>query len=119
LFGDALAQVENGAIRILAVSSQERSTQLPDIPTIAESGFPGFRTMSWWGLMAPPETPKPIANRIAAEVARATKDPRVVEQLTNFGVDPLGNSPEQFAEMVSADIQLWAEAVRLAGLREH
>jgi tripartite-type tricarboxylate transporter receptor subunit TctC len=113
LFGDALAQVENGAIRILAVSSQERSTQLPDIPTIAESGFPGFRTMSWWGLMAPPETPKPIANRIAAEVAR------VVEQLTNFGVDPLGNSPEQFAEMVSADIQLWAEAVRLAGLREH
>ena len=117
VFGDALAQLESGAIRILAVSSAERSNQSPDIPTIAESGFPGFKTMSWWGLMAPPQTPKAIANRIAAEVAKATKNPKVIEQLINLGVDPLGNSPEQFAEMISADSEVWAEAVKLAGLR--
>jgi|SRR5262245_11222731 len=116
-FGDALVQQESGAIRMLAVSSEQRSMQAPTVPTIAESGFPGFRTMSWWGLMAPAGTPKPIVNRIAAEVAKATKDRKIVEQLTNFGVDPLGNSPDQFAEMVSADIQLWAEAVKSAGLQ--
>lgn len=117
VFGDALSQVHSGRIRMLAVTSEQRSMQLPTIPTIAESGFPGFKTTSWWGLMAPAGTPKPIVNRIAAEVAKATKDPKIVEQLINLGVDPLGNGPDQFAEMVSADIKLWGEAVRLAGLQ--
>src|SRR5215813_15285059 len=93
LFGDALSQAENGAIRLLAVSSEQRSAQAPHVPTIAESGFPGFKTTSWWGLMAPARTPKVIVDRIAAEVAGATKDRKIVEQLTAFGVDPVGNSP--------------------------
>ena len=117
IFGDALAQAESGAIRILAVSSEQRSLQSPDIPTVAESGFPGFKTISWWGLMAPAGTPNLVVNRIAGEVAKATKDPKIIKQLINFGVDPLGNSPDQFAEMVATDIQLWAEAVKLAGLQ--
>ena len=79
LFGDALSQAESGAIRLLAVSSEQRSTQALDVPTIAESGFPGFKTTSWWGLMAPAGTPKPIVDRIAAEVGKATKDPKLVE----------------------------------------
>jgi len=117
LLGDALAQLESGAIRVLAVSSDQRSTQLPHVPTIAESGFPGFKTMSWWGLMAPAGTPKSIVNRIALEAAKTAKDPKTIEQFINFGIDPLGNSPEEFAEMVCNDIELWAEAVRLAGLQ--
>jgi tripartite-type tricarboxylate transporter receptor subunit TctC len=117
VFGDALAQVHSGGIRVLAVTSEQRSMQLPTVPTIAESGFPGFKAMSWWGLMAPAGTPRSVVDRIAAEVAKATRDPKIVERLLNLGVDPLGNSPDQFAEMVSADIKLWAEAVRLAGLQ--
>jgi tripartite-type tricarboxylate transporter receptor subunit TctC len=117
LFGDALSQAENGAIRLLAVSSEQRSERAPGVPTIAESGFPGFKTMSWWGLMAPAATPKPIVSRIAGEVANATKDPKVIEQLINLGVDPLVNSPDQFTEMVSTDIRIWADAVKLAGLQ--
>jgi tripartite-type tricarboxylate transporter receptor subunit TctC len=117
LFGDALSQAESGAIRLLAVSSEQRSAQAPDVPTIAESGFPGFKTTSWWGLMAPAGTPKPIVDRIAAEVGKATKDPKVVEQLTIFGVDPVGNSPAQFAAMIAADTKLWAEALKVAGLQ--
>jgi tripartite-type tricarboxylate transporter receptor subunit TctC len=117
LFGDALSQVESGAIRLLAVSSEQRSAQAPDVPTIAESGFPGFKTTSWWGLMAPAGTPKPIVDRIAAEVGKATKDPKVVEQLTTFGVDPVGNSPAQFSAMIAADTKLWAEALKVAGLQ--
>ena len=117
LFGDALSQAESGAIRLLAVSSEQRSTQALDVPTIAELGFPGFKTTSWWGLMAPAGTPKPIVDRIAAEVGKATKDPKLVEQLTAFGVDPVGSSPAQFSAMIVADTKLWAEALKVAGLQ--
>jgi len=117
VFGDALSQANGGAIRLLAVSSEQRSTQAPDVPTIAESGFPGFRTMSWWGLMAPAGTPKSIVDRIAAEVRDATRDAEIVERLTTFGVDPVGNSPAEFSAMVRADMELWANAVKLAGLQ--
>jgi len=117
LFGDALSQAQNGAIRILAVSSEQRSAQAPSVPTIAEAGFPGFNITSWWGLMAPAATAKTVVSRIAGEVAKATRDPDVIKQLTNLGADPLGNSPDQFAEMASADIRLWAKAVKLAGLQ--
>jgi tripartite-type tricarboxylate transporter receptor subunit TctC len=116
VFGDTLPQAESGAIRLLAVSSQKRAARAPDVPTIAESGFPGFETMSWWGLMAPAGTPKPIVERIAAEIGRAIKDPKIVEQLTAFGVDPVGNSPAEFSAMISADIELWGRAVKIAGL---
>jgi tripartite-type tricarboxylate transporter receptor subunit TctC len=117
LFGDALSQAESGAIRLLAVSSEQRSAQAPNVPTVGESGFPGFNTTSWWGLMAPAGTPKAIVDRIAAEVGKATKDAKIVAQLNNFGVDPVGNSPAEFSAMIAADIELWAKAVKLAGLQ--
>ena len=117
LFGDALSQAKTGAIRLLGVSSEQRSAQAPDVPTIAESGLPGFTAMSWWGLMAPAGTPKSIVDRIAAEVSNATRDPEIVERLTPFGVDPVGNSPAEFAAMVRADIELWSRVVKLAGLQ--
>ncbi|MEA2995402.1 MAG: hypothetical protein QOG74_951, partial [Alphaproteobacteria bacterium] len=117
LFGDGLSQMESGFVRMLAVSSAQRSAQAPNVPTIAEAGFPGFAITSWWGLLAPAGTPKPIVDRIAVEIAQATKDPTIVKQLTNFGVDPVGSSPADFAAMISSDIALWANAVRLAGLQ--
>jgi tripartite-type tricarboxylate transporter receptor subunit TctC len=116
VFGDALSQANSGAVRLIAVSSEQRSAQAPDVPTVAESGFPGFKTMSWWGLMARVGTPKDIVDRIAAEVRGAPRDAETVERLTALGVDPLGNSPDEFSAMVRADIELWAHAVELAGL---
>jgi len=115
--GDALSQAESGAIRILAVASAQRSLQAPKVPTVAESGFPGFNAISWWGLMAPVGTPQSIVDRIASETAHATKEPKIVAQLTKFGVDPLGDTPAEFAAMISTDIKLWAEVVKLAGLQ--
>jgi tripartite-type tricarboxylate transporter receptor subunit TctC len=117
LFGDALSQAESGAIRLLGVSSEQRSAQAPYVPTIAESGFPGFKSTSWWGLMAPAGTPKGIVDRIAAEVGSATRDPKIVERLTSLGVDPIGSSPAEFAAMVRSDMELWGQAVKLAGLQ--
>jgi tripartite-type tricarboxylate transporter receptor subunit TctC len=117
VFGDALSQRDNGAIRMLAVSSATRSEHASDVPTIDESGFPGFQTLSWWGLMAPARTPKAIVERIAAEVGKATREPKIVDRLTGFSVDPVGDSPAEFSAMISADVELWARAVKIAGLQ--
>jgi tripartite-type tricarboxylate transporter receptor subunit TctC len=115
---DVLPHRASGALRLLAVSSEKRASQLPDIPTMIESGFPGFKTMTWNGLMAPAGTPKDVIDRIAKDVVRAVKDPKVAERLASFGVDPLGNSPAEFAAMIAADIPFWAEAVKIAGVQE-
>jgi tripartite-type tricarboxylate transporter receptor subunit TctC len=107
----------SGALRLLAVTSEKRAAQIPNVPTFIESGFPGFKTLLWTGLMAPAGTPKAIIDRIATEVSWAVKDPNVAERLTSNGVDPLGNSPEEFAAMIASDIALWAEAVKIAGVQ--
>jgi tripartite-type tricarboxylate transporter receptor subunit TctC len=114
---DVVPHMASGAIRPLAVSSEQRAPQFPNIPTFIESGFPGFKIINWVGLMAPAGTPKEIVDRIAAEVARAVKDPKVAERLAANGVDPFSNTPEQFAAQIAADIAVWAEAVKLAGLQ--
>lgn len=112
---EAVSQAHSGAVRLLAVSSEQRVPQLPDIPTFAESGFPGFKALTWNGLMAPAATPRQTVDRVANEVSRAVKEPAFAERLAGFGVDPLGNSPAAFAAMIAADIALWGEAIKLAG----
>lgn len=115
---DALPQVKAGAIRALAVSGPERSQKIPDVPTVSELGFPKFKTITWNGLMAPVATPKDVINRLAAEVAHAVKDPKVVEHMSNQGIDPIGNSPDEFLSAIKADVVLWTEAVAVAGVKE-
>jgi tripartite-type tricarboxylate transporter receptor subunit TctC len=114
-----LPHVASGTLRPLATSGATRARQLPDVPTFIEAGFPGFTFLTWNGPMAPAGTPEAIVARLAREIARAAQQPKIAERLANIGVDPLGNSPAQFADMVAADIALWREAVRSAGLREN
>ena len=114
---DAIPQAAAGSIRLLAVSSKERAPQLPDIPTVAESGFPGFNVLTWNGLMAPAGTPKDVVDRIAAEIGHSVKDPQFAARLAEYGVDPLGNTPAEFRAMVAADTDLWAETVQSLGLK--
>jgi tripartite-type tricarboxylate transporter receptor subunit TctC len=116
VFSDALAQAQNGNVRMLAVTGAKRAPQAPDVPTVAEAGFAGFKTSSWWGLMAPAGTPQPIIDRIATETAGIIKEGSFADKMKAFGVDPIGSNPSQFAAMISADQKLWAAAVKLAGL---
>ena len=116
LLGDALPQSDSGAVRLLAVASDLRSPQAPNVPTMDEAGFSGFKAVSWYGLMAPANTPKSIVDRIASEIALAVKDAKFVERLAAYVVDPLGNSPQQFAAMIASDIAFWREAVKVAGV---
>jgi tripartite-type tricarboxylate transporter receptor subunit TctC len=105
-------------LRLLAVSSAQRMPQISHVPTISESGFPGFQVLNWTGLVAPTGTPRQVVQRIANEVVRAANDPKAAALLRANGVDALGNAPEEFAAMIAADIPLWAEAVRIAGVLE-
>ena len=114
---DALAQAQGGNVKILAISGTKRAAQVPDVPTVEEAGYKGYNVITWNGLMAPAQTPKPIVDRIAVEVDRAVKDKAFAERLTKFGVDPLGNSPEAFVKLIQAEIPLWIEAVEIAGVK--
>jgi len=113
---EALPQAEAGNIRMLGVSSAERARRAAQVPTIGESGFPGFHGESWNGLLAPAATPDDIVERIAAEFARAAKEPKFAERLDQEGVEPLGSSPAETAKFIAADMALWADAVKIAGV---
>jgi tripartite-type tricarboxylate transporter receptor subunit TctC len=113
---EALPQAQAGNIRMIGLSSARRARQAPAVPTIAESGFPGFQGESWNGALAPAGTPDEIINRIAAAFAAAAKEPKFAERLDQEGVDPLGSTPVETAKFIAADIMLWNEAVKIAGV---
>ena len=114
---DSIQHAKSGKITLLAVSSEKRLLQFPDLPAIAEF-FPGFRTVVWNGLLAPAGTPREIVDRLAQEVVKATREPGVIERLNKVGVDPLGNTPAEFAELIKNDAPLWRDAVDAAGIKQ-
>lgn len=106
-----------GVLRPLAMSGTKRVSQLPDVPTLAESGYPGFRSETWNGLVAPAKTPRAIIDLLAAHLRDAIKDPIILQRFDSYGVEPIGSSPEQFAETIAADIAYWGTAIKAAGLK--
>jgi len=113
----ALSQIRAGRLRAIAVTSAKRSPELPDAPTIAESGYGGFEANTWYGLLAPAGTPAPVIARLNAEVNRALRTPEVRERLASEGGEPLGGSPEQFASFLKAEHAKWGRVVRESGAR--
>ena len=107
---------DTGELKLLAVTSDRRVSQLPNVPTLAESGFPGFKVLLWTGLFAPAGTAAGTVDRIAGEIARMARDPAAVQRLGANGIDVIGNDPQSFGAMIAEDISFWAEAVRSAGL---
>jgi tripartite-type tricarboxylate transporter receptor subunit TctC len=115
---DTLPQVAGGYIRLLAVTGDQRAVQIPDVPTVAESGYPKYKALTWNGLVAPAGTPKEIIDKVAMQVALAARDAKFAEQLASYGVDPLGNTPVEFAGMIADDVAIWADALQAAGIRQ-
>ncbi len=101
----------------LAVSGAKRSKKLPDVPTIAESGYPGFRSETWNGLIAPAKTPQAIVELAANEVKKAVADPEILKKFDTYGVDPIGSTPKEFADTIAADIAQWHSAIKAAGIK--
>jgi tripartite-type tricarboxylate transporter receptor subunit TctC len=115
----ALPQVQAGRLRGLGVSTRERTRLAPQLPTIAESGLPGYEIIGWNGLIAPSKTPVAVVNKINAEVNRHLRSPEIVQRLAQSSYDPAGdkNSPEQFTEFVRAEIARFAKLVKESGAK--
>ena len=111
------AFVKDGRLNAVAVASAKRSNVLPDVPTLIESGLPGFEVNSWYGLLAPAKTPKPIIDRLQREVAAVLAIPEVRERYLKGGFEPVGNKPEEFAQQIKADLARWKKVVTDANIR--
>ena len=109
--------VKNGRANAIAVASRARSDALPSVPTLIESGVPGFESYSWVALLAPAHTPSAIVDRLQRATALVLREPEVRERYAVLGIDPVGNSPAQFAEQLRSDLQKWGGVVKQAGIR--
>ena len=114
---NVLPQVRDGKLRPLAVTSLKRSLLVPDIPTIAESGYPGFEASVWYGLFAPAQTPAAIVTRLNEEVLKAVGQADVREKLAGLAIETLGGSPSELATSVRTAIPVWAKLVKDAGIK--
>jgi len=112
-----MPQVKAGRLKALGVSSSKRSLAVPNIPTIAESGVPGYSMLAWWGLLAPATTPSAIVSRVHREVARALQEQTVRERLAAVGIDTVVSTPEEFGAFIGAEIATWKKVVETAGVR--
>jgi tripartite-type tricarboxylate transporter receptor subunit TctC len=109
--------IQAGTVRPIAVTSETRSAKLPDVPTIAELGFPGYRVAFWAGLMAPAGTPQTVITKLNSAASEAVKSPEMMAQLQRLGVDPLNYGPKRFRERLASDKGQWSKVIEQAGLR--
>lgn len=107
-----LPHVTSGRLRALAVSSPRRALALPEVPTMAEAGVPGFNVVSWNGVHVPAKTPPAVIEKLNAEILRALKQKDVLDRMLGLGYEPVGTSPQEFDALVRADIARWAKVIR-------
>jgi len=112
-----LPHIQAGKLRALAVTSSKRSALLPEVPTVAESGLPGYEAGSWYGILAPAGTPPAIIDRLHKEIVKSLKDPEVAKRLAGEGAEVIGSTPQEFAAHIKAELARMREAVRAGGLR--
>jgi tripartite-type tricarboxylate transporter receptor subunit TctC len=109
--------VKGGKVKALAVTSAKPSPQMPGVKTVAEQGVPGFSALSWWGVIAPANTPQPIVQRLVEELNKALKNPAVADKLTQQGMDIIGGGPAELDKFVRGEIARWAQVVRANGIK--
>ncbi|MCD0505646.1 Bug family tripartite tricarboxylate transporter substrate binding protein, partial [Bordetella petrii] len=113
----AMGQIQAGAVRPLAVTTAQRVPLLPDVPTVAEAGLPGYEVNAWFGLLAPAGTPGAVIQRVQSAVADALADTGVRQQVERLGAIPVGGTPAQYADIIRADTEKWRQVIQDAGLK--
>ncbi|MGZ5721276.1 MAG: tripartite tricarboxylate transporter substrate binding protein [Burkholderiales bacterium] len=114
----SIPHVKSGKLRALAIGDSKRSAYLPEIPTIAESGVPGYQASIWSGMFAPAKTPRPIIDRLNKEVVKIVQARDFKDQLLQLGSDAVGNTPEEWGRFIEEEIVKWAKIAKAAGMRE-
>jgi tripartite-type tricarboxylate transporter receptor subunit TctC len=114
---ESIAQVKAGAVRALGVTTATRAPVLPDVPTIAEAGVPGYDTGVWWGFLAPAGIPPEVKAKLARDCAEAVKAPAVVERLRTLGATAVSSTPEEFADFMRAEYEKWGPVIKAAGIK--
>jgi tripartite-type tricarboxylate transporter receptor subunit TctC len=112
-----MPHIKAGRLRPLAVTGAKRSPAAPDVPTIAESGFPGFAATAWYGVLAPAQTPKPIVKRLHDEILHALAQPDVKQRLESVGFEIEGSTPDEFAAYIKNEIRKWDKVVKASGAK--
>jgi tripartite-type tricarboxylate transporter receptor subunit TctC len=112
-----LALGRAGRLRLLAVTSLKRASALPDIPTVDETGVPGFEVINWFGVAAPPATPRPLIGRLNTEIKRALAHPDIRTRLASEGSEIVATTPEDFRAFLAKDVEKWARVVKSANIR--
>ncbi|MCS6763655.1 MAG: tripartite tricarboxylate transporter substrate binding protein [Candidatus Protistobacter heckmanni] len=111
-YGSGLTYVTTGNLRVLAVTSSKRMTALPEVPTISESGFKGFEVLEWNGFFLPKNAPREIVQKLSKEIQAAAKDADTLKRLRQLNVDPVGGTPEEFADFLHAEMTRWTALVK-------
>jgi tripartite-type tricarboxylate transporter receptor subunit TctC len=112
-----LPHIRSGKLRAFAVGTPQRVSSLPDVPTVAEQGYPGFETSQWYGIIVPLRTPDAIVKKLSAEIAKAVKSPEVLARFHDDGTLAVGNTPAEFAEFIRKEQVRWGEVVRKSGVK--
>jgi tripartite-type tricarboxylate transporter receptor subunit TctC len=112
-----IPHIATGKLRALAVGSAKRIPSLPDVPTVAESGFAGFETSQWYGIIAPAKTPPAVIQKLSAEIAQVMKQPEVIARLSGDGTVMIGSTPKEFAVYIDKEMKRWGEVVRAANIK--
>jgi tripartite-type tricarboxylate transporter receptor subunit TctC len=112
-----LAQARGGKLRILATTGARRSKLMPDVPTFIEQGMAGFEPLGWYGLFVPAGTPADIVAKFSADVNRIAKKPEIVARLYDFGMEPVGTTPEEFTSTIREDLQKWDRLIKKSGIQ--
>ena len=113
----SIAQIKAGKARAIATTGPKRDKLMPDVPTIAESGFPGYEAVNWYGYLAPAKTPREIIDRLHRDIAKALANPKVIEALHKTGVEPVAMTPEEFGRYIKREYDTWGKVVKEAGIK--
>lgn len=112
-----LAHVRSGRLKAIAISTAARSALLPDVPTVAESGYSGYEAVTWYGVLAPARTPALIIEKLNRSIAASLQDPKLLQRITSQGADPAPTTPEEFAAYIKSEVTKWARVVKDSGAR--
>jgi tripartite-type tricarboxylate transporter receptor subunit TctC len=116
-FSNVITHVRSGRLKAVALTAMQRHPQAPEVPTVNESGLPGFEVGVWYGFAVPAATPAPVVQKLNAEIARALRDPKVAQRLEQLGLAVVADSPEQFARFVAAESEKMRKLVQASGAR--